>query len=356
MAAIEIQRVSKRFDGHVALDEVSLQIEKNEVFFVLGPSGCGKTTLLRAVAGFVAPDGGQILFDGDDVTSLPAHKRNAGMVFQSYALWPHLTVEKNVAFGLEERKVPRTEAIRRVGEALESVQMSENRERRIHQLSGGQQQRVALARALVVRPRCLLLDEPLSNLDAKLRAEMRTMIRRICKEFALTALYVTHDQREALSVADRLAILDRGRVIQIGTPVELYRKPRSQFAAEFIGETNILTGKVTASHEGILEVQTAAAIFRGKAADETWEPQNGETVLVSIRPESFVMSNSATTPNEVAGRVLSTTYLGETAEHRVAIAGGELKVYELNPRGHRAPATVLFVRADPADVVVLPKP
>ncbi|MDP9291211.1 MAG: ABC transporter ATP-binding protein, partial [Verrucomicrobiota bacterium] len=252
--------------------------------------------------------------------------------------------------------VPRADADRRVREALVSVQMDEYRERRIHQLSGGQQQRVALARALVVRPRCLLLDEPLSNLDAKLRAEMRTMIRRICKEFELTALYVTHDQREALSVADRLAILDRGRVIQVGTPVELYRKPRSQFAAEFIGETNILAGKVIGARNGFLEVQTRAAIFSGNPTDENSRPQNGDDVLVSIRPESFAIVGSATKPNEIEGRLLSTTYLGETAEHRLAIAGGELKIYELNPRANRAADTGIFVKADPADVVILPKP
>src|SRR5512141_1811820 len=212
MISIRIQQLTKRFGTVTALDRVDLTINPGELFFLLGPSGCGKTTLLRTLAGFYEPDAGSIWFGDDDVTRLAPHKRNTGMMFQSYALWPHMTVAQNVAFGLQERKVPASEIKQRVGEALESVKMSAYAERSPNQLSGGQQQRVALARALVVRPRCLLLDEPLSNLDAQLRLEMRGEIRRVCKDAGLTAIYVTHDHKEALSVADRLAVMFAGRI------------------------------------------------------------------------------------------------------------------------------------------------
>src|SRR5215218_2911793 len=225
MIPITLERLTKRFGGTIALDQVDLRIEAGEIFFLLGPSGCGKTTLLRTIAGFYEPDSGRVLFGDEDVTRLPPHARNTGMMFQSYALWPHMTVAQNVAFGLEERKVKPDEIVRRVHDALASVKMEHLGERRIHQLSGGQQQRVALARALVIRPRCLLLDEPLSNLDTKLRVEMRGEIRRVCKEFGLTAIYVTHDQKEALSISDRMAVLDSGRILQVGTPDTVYRRP-----------------------------------------------------------------------------------------------------------------------------------
>lgn len=207
MVSLSICGLVKRFGEVTALDRLDLEIAAGELFFLLGPSGCGKTTLLRAIAGFHLPDEGQIRFDGEEVTGLPPHKRDTGMMFQSYALWPHLNVYRNVAFGLEERRVPKAELKARVEAALAMVHLEGLGERRIHQLSGGQQQRVALARALVVRPRCLLLDEPLSNLDAKLRVEMRSEIRRLCKEHGLTTLYVTHDQKEALAMADRIAVL-----------------------------------------------------------------------------------------------------------------------------------------------------
>ena len=233
MISIEIQKLTKRFGTVTALHHLDLRIEPGELFFLLGPSGCGKTTLLRSMAGFYIPEEGKILFGEEDVTRLEPHKRNTGMMFQSYALWPHMTVAENVAFGLEERHVAKNEIKRRVGEALESVRMGTYAERRPNQLSGGQQQRVALARALVIRPRCLLLDEPLSNLDAKLRLEMRTEIRRVCKEFKLTTVYVTHDQKEALSISDRMAILESGRILQVGTPREIYRRPARKTGASF---------------------------------------------------------------------------------------------------------------------------
>src|SRR6202789_2270399 len=242
MISIRIQNLTKRFGAVTALHHLDLVIGPGELFFLLGPSGCGKTTLLRCMAGFYIPEEGKIFFGEEDVTRLAPHKRNTGMMFQSYALWPHMTVAENVAFGLEERKVPRDEIRRRVGEALDSVRMQAYAERRPNQLSGGQQQRVALARALVVRPRCLLLDEPLSNLDARLRLEMRSEIRRVCREFKLTTVYVTHHQKEALSVSDRMAVLDGGRILQVGTPQDVYRRPVKKRVADFIGETDFIPG------------------------------------------------------------------------------------------------------------------
>jgi len=262
MISIRIQKLTKRFGATVALQELDLTIEPGELFFLLGPSGCGKTTLLRCLAGFYIPDAGRILFGDEDVTRLAPHKRNTGMMFQSYALWPHMTVAQNVAFGLEERRVPRAEIRRQVGEALESVRMGAFAERRPNQLSGGQQQRVALARALVIRPRCLLLDEPLSNLDAKLRLEMRSEIRRICKEFKLTTVYVTHDQKEALSVSDRMAILDGGRILQVGAPWDVYRRPASRTVADFVGETDFIPGVLLSSAGDRGIVRTAVGDLR----------------------------------------------------------------------------------------------
>lgn len=256
MISIQVSQLTKRFGATVALRNLDLTIEAGELFFLLGPSGCGKTTLLRSLAGFYLPEEGSIHFGGQDVTKLAPHKRNTGMMFQSYALWPHMTVAENVAFGLVERKTPKAEIRQRVAEALASVRMEAYAERRPNQLSGGQQQRVALARALVIRPQCLLLDEPLSNLDAKLRLEMRGEIRRVCKEFKLTTVYVTHDQKEALSIADRMAVLDGGRILQVGAPREVYRRPVCRTVANFIGEADFFAGTVLARRDREVEVET----------------------------------------------------------------------------------------------------
>jgi iron(III) transport system ATP-binding protein len=324
------------------------------VFFLLGSSGCGKTTLLRSIAGFYFPEEGRILFDDEDVSQVPPHKRNTGMMFQNYALWPHMTVAQNVAFGLEERKTPKAEAKQRVAEALASVKMEDYAERRIAQLSGGQQQRVALARALVIRPRCLLLDEPLSNLDAKLRLEMRAEIRRVCKEFRLTAIYVTHDQKEALSIADRMAVLERGRIQQIGTPREIYRRPATRFVADFIGETNFLPGKVVSAQNGSVRVATAIGEFSGRISKEGVTAQPGDAVTLSIRPECWVLRTAPAAENGIRGHIESTTYLGEVAQYQFRANGERLKIFEINPRfvetGHDCE---LFASVAPEDVVVL---
>lgn len=354
MISITIENLVKRFGTMTALDGISFRIEPGEIFFLLGPSGCGKTTLLRNIAGFYFPEEGRILFGDEDVTRLPPHLRNTGMMFQSYALWPHMTVFKNVAFGLEERKVAPQDVERRVMEALESVKMAPYASRKIGQLSGGQQQRVALARALVIRPRALLLDEPLSNLDAKLRLEMRTEIRRVCKEFGLTAIYVTHDQKEALSISDRMAILEGGKIAQIGTPVEVYRRPRTKVVADFIGETNFIEGEVVEAASNSWAVRTPLGIFRGSPGDASWKPKPGDKAILSIRPECWSFTASSQGENAARGRLASTVYLGEVAQHQFVCAGQTLKLFELNPR-HAANAsdedTVIYARPD--DVVLL---
>lgn len=355
MISLHIENLTKRFGESVALDHVDLQIAPGEIFFLLGPSGSGKTTLLRCIAGFHIPDAGRILFGNEDVTHLPPHRRNAGMMFQSYALWPHMTVAKNVAFGLEERKVPAAETARRVREALDSVRMGAYGERRIHQLSGGQQQRVALARALVIRPRCLLLDEPLSNLDTKLRLEMRLEIRRVCKEFGLTAVYVTHDQKEALSIADRMAILESGQVKQAGKPAEIYRHPHSKFVADFMGETNFIDGQVASCGNGTVLVETALGRFTASLDAARWTPQSGERCVLSIRPESWTLDTAPDAPNAVPGRIRERVYLGEMAQYQFATGAHKLKIFELNPRFvDVSDERELFASVAPEDVIALP--
>jgi iron(III) transport system ATP-binding protein len=353
MISIRIEKLTKRFGAVTALRELDLSIEQGELFFLLGPSGCGKTTLLRCLAGFYTPEEGRVLFGGEDVTGLAPHKRNTGMMFQSYALWPHMTVAENVAFGLEERRLPKREIASKVAEALESVHMGPYAARKPNQLSGGQQQRVALARALVIRPRCLLLDEPLSNLDAKLRLEMRMEIRRVCKEFNLTTVYVTHDQKEALSVSDRMAILDAGRVLQVGTPQDIYRRPGSKVVADFIGETNFIEGRLLSSAQGRVRVATAVGeldAIMGIGAEHA----AGDAVTVSVRPECWVISTERPARNAVKGRIGKCVYLGENAQYDFLCGETSLKILELNPRfTERAGAGELFASARPEDVVVL---
>src|SRR6476619_7379275 len=310
---IVIEDLSKRFGDFLALDHIDLTIKTGELFFLLGPSGCGKTTLLRHIAGFYQPDEGRILFDGKDVTRIPPHQRQTGMVFQNYALWPHLTVEKNVAFGLEERKVPKAEIDRRVAEALAVVRLGDLAGRKIHEMSGGQQQRVALARALVVRPSCLLLDEPLSNLDSKLRLEMRQEIRRICREFQLTSIYVTHDQQEALLIADRIAVLSAGRLLQVGAPAEIYRQPRNRFVAEFIGEGNFLAGHI-ASRNGLLEVKVGTRSLQVAAAHASGASP-GSKVTLCLRPEAIRIAENPPAGQAWRARLVETIYLGQVAQH-----------------------------------------
>ncbi len=356
MVSITIRGLVKRFENVTALNEVDLDIKAGELFFLLGPSGCGKTTLLRSIAGFHIPEEGTIRFDDQLVTDVPPHKRETAMMFQSYALWPHLNVYKNVAFGLEERKVPKAEIKQRVDEALEMVKMGGLGTRKINQLSGGQQQRVALARSLVVRPRCLMLDEPLSNLDAKLRIEMRTEIRRICKEFGLTAIYVTHDQKEALSIADRMAILDAGNIAQIGAPEEIYRNPHSALVAGFIGETNLIDGEVDSEKSGgHYQVKTRIGSFDGRVGNPDWEPQSNTPVQLSIRPECLSLLAEKPIANGFEGIIDETVYLGETAQYTLKTASGDIRISELNPRRVvRDTEKKYYASADAEDIVIVP--
>jgi iron(III) transport system ATP-binding protein len=355
MISIQVKQLTKRFGPVVALHGLDLSINPGELFFLLGPSGCGKTTLLRSLAGFYIPEQGQIFFGSEDVTRLEPHKRNTGMMFQSYALWPHMSVAENVAFGLEERKVPAAEIKQRVGEALASIRMEQYADRKPNQLSGGQQQRIALARALVIRPRCLLLDEPLSNLDAKLRLEMRTEIRRVCKEFQLTTVYVTHDQKEALSIADRMAILESGRILQVGTPREVYRRPVCRTVANFIGETDFIPGKVLGANGGFVTVDTPVGKFEGILGNPAAVPAVGIAVTVSIRPECWELHHSAAPRNVVQGRIGDSIYLGDVAQYSFVTRGGvPLKIIERNPRFADGSARgELYAAVAPEDVVVL---
>ncbi|MFO7725476.1 MAG: ABC transporter ATP-binding protein [Oceanipulchritudo sp.] len=357
MIRVRVSNVEKRFGSVMALKGVNLEVEPGELFFLLGPSGCGKTTLLRCLAGFYIPDQGRIHFGEEDVTRLAPHKRNTGMMFQSYALWPHMTVAENVAFGLQQRKTGKAEIRERVGMALESVRMSAYAERKPNQLSGGQQQRVALARSLVIRPQCLFLDEPLSNLDAKLRMEMRQEIRRVCKEFQLTTVYVTHDQKEALSIADRMAVLHEGEVLQTGTPAEVYKRPRSSFVADFIGETNFIEGAVVRTGGGTLLVRTPVGELAGVAGDPGSHFEEGQAVTVSIRPECIKLETFPVEENGFPGHIGESMYYGELARYDFLSGGAaHLKVFELNPRYlNRSGQEGLYAYVDPDDVVVLSK-
>ena len=346
MLPIRLEKLCCEFGATTAVDSVDLHIPAGSLYFMLGPSGCGKTTLLRMIAGFQEPTRGKIFFGDRDVTHTPPEKRNAGMVFQSYALWPHLSVFENVAFGLQVRGVSSAEQTKRVGAALEMVRMGNLAQRKPNQLSGGQQQRVALARAIVFNPEVLLLDEPLSNLDAKLRLEMRGEIRRICTEIRMTTVYVTHDQKEALSLADGLVVLRDGRIEQIGAPKRVYQQPCNAFVAEFMGETNFITGTVKRCDTTSCEVETAAGMLQSDCGTASV----GARVTLSIRPESFRITDG---PNSIRGVCKSSLYLGEMSQHQIETPAGIVKVFELDPRETTRVGQQLSLRAQPDAVVVL---
>ena len=354
MTSVRLDHISKSFGPTLALDDINLTINAGELFFLLGPSGCGKSTLLRLIAGLHDPSGGKMWFNDRDVTALGTDQRNAVMCFQSYALWPHMSVADNVRFGLAVRKLSRADQDKRVAEVLKLVQMDTFADRKPNQLSGGQQQRVALARALAVRPDCLLLDEPLSNLDAKLRHEMRAEIRHICKSAGFTTIYVTHDMKEALSVADRIAVMRNGKIAQVGAPGDLYHRPATSFVADFIGHTNLLKGKVLGVEPGRTEIETPAG--RVFASTNGSVAIRGAEVIVSIRPEQMQVARkggAAGTPgsNRMTGRVLETTFLGEASEHVLEVNGHRVKVIAAPPIFQVPPE--LTVEFDPEDVVVL---
>ena len=360
---IHTSRLSKHFGQTVAVDGVDLDIPAESLFFLLGPSGCGKTTLLRMIAGFTEPTAGTIGFGDRDVTSLNANKRNCGMVFQSYALWPHMTVAQNVAFGLTVRKVSAADRARRVNEALATVQMLDYAQRKPNELSGGQQQRVALARAMVIEPTVLLLDEPLSNLDAKLRLEMRSQIKQICSEARITAVYVTHDQKEALSMADIMVVLRDGAVQQVGPPRQVYDRPCNRFVADFLGETNFLPARVVGKDGDHLLLDCPAGRLRSAAPSSSAadDPGDGVSVTCSIRPEAVRLLVDDTPAEAFAGncldtRRLETVYLGEMTRHDLLLTGDiRFKAFELNTgilKGTVRSGTPR-IEFDPKDVVIL---
>jgi iron(III) transport system ATP-binding protein len=345
MTSVRLEKISKRFGTTIALDGVNLKINAGELFFLLGPSGCGKSTLLRIIAGLETPTAGSIWFNDRDVTELATEKRNAVMCFQSYALWPHMTVAENIRFGLRVRQMRRAQQEQKVEEMLRLVQMETYAQRKPNQLSGGQQQRVALARALAVNPDCLLLDEPLSNLDAKLRHEMRNEIRRICKEGGFTTIYVTHDQKEALSVADRLAVMHAGNLAQVGTPDELYHRPISSFVAGFVGATNLLNGQVVERNGKSVKVKTQAGIFSASGSPLK------DGVILSIRPEQIRVASHEGGINRFEGEIRETTFLGEASEHVVEAGGARIRFISTPPRfGLTGKLALDF---DPVDAVVL---
>ena len=321
MFGIELENVTKRFDNVLALDRINLEVDAGEFFFLLGPSGCGKTTLLRILAGFEQPESGRVLFDERDVTDVPPHERNTGMVFQNYALWPHMTVWKNVEYGLTMRDMPQHERDQKVKRALEMVQMSGYAERSPNQLSGGQQQRVALARALVIEPGVVLLDEPLSNLDARLRLEMREQLQDLQRTLGVTMIYVTHDQKEALAMGARIAVMQMGKVAQVGTPREVYMQPLTRFVADFIGEINLISGEIKSVASEVIAA-TDVGDIRGQAGYEG--VQVGDQVLCAIRPEAMdFLDESETTDNVIFGRVRRAIYLGEVEQFFVELASGD---------------------------------
>src|SRR5688572_17330264 len=359
MVSVKFESVTKILGEARAVDNLTLDIVGGELFFLLGPSGCGKTTALRLVAGFYTPDEGQIFLNGRDQSRVPPHKRNTGMVFQNYALWPHMDVWNNVAYGLKMRHVPETEKKTRVTRALETVQMQAYAERLPNQLSGGQQQRVALARALVIEPDVVLLDEPLSNLDAKLRVEMRTHIKDIHRKIGRTMIYVTHDQAEALSMADRIAVMRRGRLVQAGTPHELYTRPESAFVAQFIGGTNLIRGTLEEVGD-LLSVRTQAGMVRAK--NGVSGIARGEPVFCSVRPECIRLKPAAgsrvassDTTNELIAEVQSIMYLGDNEQYSLRLPDSAImRAVEYNPTTRKAEVgDRLALEFDAQAVVVL---
>ena len=342
MSDVRLDRVTKVFNGVVAVDDASLTIEENEFFSLLGPSGCGKTTTLRMIGGFEEPTRGTIYLGGTDVTALPPYRRDVNTVFQSYALFPHLSVFENVAFGLRRKKVGKTDVDVRVREALDLVDLPGYGERKPAQLSGGQQQRVALARALVNRPQVLLLDEPLGALDLKLRKQMQLELKRIQKEVGITFIYVTHDQEEAMTMSDRLAVMRSGRIEQIGAPEETYENPQTEFVAGFLGASNLLGARRNKDDRVVLadgtEVQVAA---------ERLDRVDGP-LKIGVRPEKILIAtNGAAHPgwNALEGRLLVRTFVG--VSHQYAVEGPDgtmLTVYAQNVGGDAVPAAGSRVR------------
>ncbi len=352
MSRVEVAHLSKRYGSVVALDEVSLSFADGEFFGLLGPSGSGKTTMLRAIAGFVDPDAGDIAIDGRPVRDIPVHRRQIGMVFQNYALFPHMTVFENVAFGLTVRRMASPDVKAQVTAMLDLVRLSGFEERRPLQLSGGQQQRVALARALVTKPRVLLLDEPLGALDKRLRQQMQIELKQIQREVGITTIFVTHDQEEALTLSDRIAIFNEGRVIQVGVPHEVYERPSSAFAASFLGDANFFAGHVVGGVGGEIGLEDGRRI-----ATHDPLPSAGTAVTIAVRPEKMILEavppDGVAAPNRWRGIVRQAVYSGSSITYRVDV-GAEIIVFAQNQTAQPlAPGTAVGVRWDPLHSVLV---
>jgi len=318
MGFLELSHVKKRFGAFVAVEDFELITERGEFVSLLGPSGCGKTTTLRMIAGFEYPDSGSIKVDGKEITNLPPNKRNVGMVFQAYALFPNMTVASNVGFGMRVKKQSKDAITKRVGELLEMIHMPEKADRYPYQLSGGQQQRVALARALAVEPQVLLLDEPLSALDAKIRVALRNEIRAIQRQLGITTVYVTHDQEEALSLSDRVVVMNDGRIEQIGSPSEIYNFPATSFVASFVGTLNLLAARVVDPSAGRLAVEGQEI----RAAKPISGARSGEIVSVALRPESISLEEGPEGTNRLRGPVVDVSFLGSIVRLRIRLGDG----------------------------------
>ena len=344
MAFLEIEHLRKSFGQLTVVEDFNLAVERGEFVSFLGPSGCGKTTMLRIIAGLELPDeGGKVLFDGNDMTSVPIERRNVGMVFQSYALFPNMTIADNVGFGLKVAGRPSAEIRSRVEEMLALIKLPQHGGRYPYQLSGGQQQRVALARALANKPKVLLLDEPLSALDAKIRVSLRQEIRQIQRELGITAIYVTHDQEEALSISDRIVVMSQGRMEQVGTPFEIYNYPRTRFVASFVGTLNVLRGKAIDDHRVEVDGQpVVVAAGLGGAAP-------GETRSIALRPEAVSLANGAADKNQLSGTVEEVSFLGSVVRIRVRFGENTVSLDTFNKPSEPPPergqkVTVGFAR------------
>jgi len=323
---IRIDKVTKRFGATAAVNNVSLQIGRGEFFSLLGPSGCGKTTLLRMIGGFAFPDEGAIALDGEDITALPPNRRPTNMVFQSYAIFPHLNVRDNIAYGLRVERLAAAERNARVDEALALIRLSGYGDRRAQELSGGERQRVALARALVKRPKVLLLDEPLGALDKRLREAMQIELRQIQRDVGITFIFVTHDQEEALSMSGRVAVMEKGRVLQVADPKTLYDKPVSRAVADFIGTMNFFPGRVTDISDGKAVVETAAVGRMEVSLDGGGRFSSGANVLIAIRPEKLLLTPEQPNRPSVQGRILAASYLGDRSQIQVSIPGTDAPI------------------------------
>lgn len=361
MASINLENVQKAFGKVIAVDQLNLDIKEGEFFTFLGPSGCGKTTTLRMIAGFYYPTEGVVRFSDKDMTRVPPEKRNTGMVFQNYALFPHMTVFENVAFGLKVRKVSAAETKKRVMDVLEKVRLAKYSDRQVSQLSGGQQQRIALARALVIEPEILLLDEPLSNLDAKLRDEMRAEILRLQRDYHITTVYVTHDQAEALSMSDRIAVFNFGVCHQVGTPLEIYNEPANDFVASFIGEINFLPMKIEKKEVDRITVSVfggSQKLYVNHAPFNYKEPENGEELILSVRPEAVsLLPETDGGSNTLEGKVEYVQFFGSMIEVQVDVGGAELRANMLNGSqwAHLEQGTKVWVRLPEDRMRIIPK-